>query len=108
MDAATKYVTSTNFEVVAGCGEQDSKPCKESDSDISDEEEPSTNDIWKAYCKMYENWLKVCVVNKSLKNKIVELGEENEMFKGVSANWKDLLREINEKIQDLKVKLENT
>ena len=30
------------------------------------------------------------------------------MFKGVSANWRDLLRLKDEKIQKLKAKLENT
>ena len=57
---------------------------------------------------MYEKWLKVCEINKSLKNKIVELGDENEMFKGASANWRDLLKLKDEKIQELKVELENT
>ena len=40
-----KNVTRIDFEDVAGCGEQDSEPCKEFDSDISDEEESSTEDI---------------------------------------------------------------
>ena len=57
---------------------------------------------------MYENWLKVCDINKSLKNKILELGEENEVFNGASAKWKDLLKEKDEKIQKLKVELEST
>ena len=57
---------------------------------------------------MYEKWHKVCEVNKSLKNKIIELEYENEMFKGASTNWRDLLRLKDEKIQELKAKLENT
>ena len=57
---------------------------------------------------MYEKWVKVCEINKSLKNKIVELGDENEMFKGASANWRDLLKLKDEKIQELKTELENT
>ena len=54
---------------------------------------------------MYDNWLKVCGINKSLKNKILELGEENEVFKGALTKWKDLQREKDEKIQELKVEL---
>ena len=57
---------------------------------------------------MYQKWVKVCEINKSLKNKIVELGDENEMFKGASANWRDLLKLKDEKIQELKAELENT
>ena len=51
---------------------------------------------------MYEKWLKVCEVNKSLKNKIIELGNENEMFKGASANQKNLLKEKDEKVHEIK------
>ena len=46
---------SIDFEDVVGCGEQNSEPGKESNSDISDIDEPSTDDIREAYCKMYEN-----------------------------------------------------
>ena len=67
MDATTKNVKSTDFDVVVGCGELDYEPCKTSDSNISNEKEPSTEDIREAYRKMYDNWLKVCDVNKSLK-----------------------------------------
>ena len=57
---------------------------------------------------MYEKWLKVCEVNKSLKNKIIELRDKNEMFKVASANWRNLLRLKDEKIQELKAELKNT
>ena len=97
-----------DFEDVAECEEQNSEPYKKSDSDLNDEEESSTEDIREVYQKMYEKWLKVCEVNKPLKNKIIEVGDENEMFKGASTNWRDLLKLKDEKIQELKAKLENT
>ena len=77
-----KKAMSADFDDVAG---RNSEPCKDSYSDISDKEQPSSEDIQEAYRKMYDNWLKVCEVNKSLENKILMLGDENDVFKGVSA-----------------------
>ena len=34
---------------------------------------------------MYDNWIKVCNVNKSLKDKLFELVDENAELKSVSA-----------------------
>ena len=48
----------------------------ESELDDSDSDEPSTEDIQKAYQVMYNNWLNVCKENKCLKEKIVELTKE--------------------------------
>ena len=92
-DVATKDVTRIDFEDVADCEEQNFEPCIESDFDLSDEEEPSTEDIQKAYQEMYDNWIKVCNVNKSLKDKLFKLADENAKLKSVSANWKNLLKE---------------
>ena len=97
-DAATKDVTRTNFEDVADCEEQNFEPCKKSDSNLSDEEVPSIEDIQKAYREMYDNWIKVCNVNKSLKDKLFKLADENAKLKSVSANWKNLLKEKDEKV----------
>ena len=68
-DVATSRITKSDFDVVTT---NDS----ESDIDNSDGEEPSTEDIQKAYQIMYENWIKVCKTNKALKEKIVELTKE--------------------------------
>ena len=57
---------------------------------------------------MYDNWIKVCNVNKSLKDKLFELADENAELKSASANWKNLLKEKDDKIQEIKVELENT
>ena len=43
----------------------------------------------KTYQEMYDNWIKVCNVNKSLKDKIFELADENVKLKSVSTNWKN-------------------
>ena len=46
---------------------------------------------------MYDNWIKVCNVNKSLKNKLFELADENAELKSASTNWKNLLKEKDKK-----------
>ena len=48
-DSTTNDVTRTDFEDVVDCENQNFESCKESDSDISDEEELSTEDIQEAY-----------------------------------------------------------
>ena len=47
---------------------------------------------------MYRNWLKVCNVNKSLKDKIVEIDEENVDLKSALVNLKNLVKEKDKKI----------
>ena len=47
---------------------------------------------------MYDNWLKVCNVNKSLKDKIVKINDENAYLKSALANLKNLVNEKDEKI----------
>ena len=50
---------------------------------------------------MYNNWLKVCDANKSLKDKIVEINEENADLKSALVNLKNLVKEKYEKIQEI-------
>ena len=52
-NVATPKTGNSNFDVVATCD-------LKSDLDSSDGEEPSTEDIQKAYQIMYDNWVKVC------------------------------------------------
>ena len=47
---------------------------------------------------MYDHWIKVCNVNKSLKNKIFELVDENEMLKGVVFNLKSIVKQKDKKV----------
>ena len=42
---------------------------------------------------MYENWLKVCKTNKSLKKKIMELNKEKEVMKRAAVNYEFLASE---------------
>ena len=42
---------------------------------------------------MYDNWIKVCNVNKSLKDKNFEFADENEELKGVVFNLKSIVKE---------------
>ena len=60
---------TTFLDYIAICEDLDPTSCEDFESDKSDEEEPSTEDTQKAYQKMYDNWIKVCDVNKSLKDK---------------------------------------
>ena len=73
---------------------------------MSDEEVSSTEDIKKAYREMYNNWLKICNVKTSLKDKIIEINEENIDLKSTLVNLKILVKEKDEKIQEITVDLE--
>ena len=75
---------------------------------MSNEEVPSTEDIQEVYREMYDNCLKVCNVNKSLKDKIVKINDENAYLKSALANLKNLVNEKDEKIQEITVDLEGT
>ena len=57
---------------------------------------------------MYNNQLKVCNTNKSLKDKIVEINDENTNLKSALVNLKNLVKEKNEKVQEIIVELEST
>ena len=81
--------------------------CDDSKLGESDEEEPSIEDIQKAYQEMYDNWIKVCNVNKSLKDKIFELADENEELKGVVFNLKSIVKEKDEKVHEITTELES-
>ena len=107
-DVATKKKTTTISNVVEVYEDSDPSNYEDSDSDNSNEDEPSSEDIQKAYREMYDNWIKVCNVNKSLKDKLFELANENAELKSASANWKNLLKEKDEKVQEIKAELENT
>ena len=56
---------------------------------------------------MYDNWIKVCNVNKSLKDKIFELADENEELKGVVFNLKSIVKEKDEKVHEITTELES-
>ena len=57
---------------------------------------------------MYNNWLKVCKLNKSLKEKIMKLTKENEVMKRVVTNYEFLATEQEGKVQEIMAELENT
>ena len=46
---------------------------------------------------MYENWLKVCKTNKSLKEKIMELNKEKEVMKRAAVNMSSWPQKEKEK-----------
>ena len=69
-DVATKKMTATISDDITICENSDPKVCEDSNSDKSNENELSTKDIQKAYQEMYDNWIKVCNMNKSLKDKL--------------------------------------
>ena len=70
----------------------------ESKLDNSDSDEPSTKDIQEAYQVMYNNWLKVCKENKSLKEKVVELTKEKEVIKRAATNYEFLATKSERKV----------
>ena len=92
-DVATKKKTTTISDVVEVYEDSDPSDYDDSKSGESDEEEPSTEDIQKAYQEMYDNWIKVCNVNKSLKDTLFEFADENKELKGVVFNLKSIVKE---------------
>ena len=65
--------TSSKTNIVKTCFGSVLEFSENSESDDSDGDEPSTEDIQEADQVVYNNWLKVYKVNKSLKEKIVKL-----------------------------------
>ena len=57
---------------------------------------------------MYDNWIKVCNVNKSLKDKLFVLVDENAELKSELVNLKNLVKEKDEKVQEITTDLEST
>ena len=64
---------SIDFDDIAICEYSDLEVCEDSDSDMNNEDEPSIEDIQETYQEIYDNWINVCNVNKSLKDKLFEL-----------------------------------
>ena len=67
-NVAMKKMTATIFNDIAICEELDPEVYEDFEWDKSDEEESSIEEIQEAYWEMYYNWMKVCNVNKSLKD----------------------------------------
>ena len=57
---------------------------------------------------MDDNWIKVCNVNKSLKDKLFVLANENAELKSALVNLKNLEKEKDEKVREITVDLKNT
>ena len=69
-DVATKKKATIISDVVEVYEDSDPSNCEIADSETSNEDETSIEDIHKAYREKYDNWIKVCNVNKSLKDKL--------------------------------------
>ena len=107
-DVATKKNKTTNSNVVTIYEDSDKANYEDTESDKSDVKELSIKDIQKAYQEMYDNFIKVCDVNKSLKDKLFKLVDENEELKDLVFNLKSLMKEKDEKVQELTAKLDST
>ena len=83
---------------VAICDKSDLEFSEDFDSENSDEDEPNIEDIKETYREMYDNWIKICNVNKSLIDKLSMLANENVELKTALVNLKNLVKEKNEKI----------
>ena len=67
---------------------------------------PSIGDIQEAYREMYDNWMKVCNLNKSLKDKLFMLADENAKLKSALVNLNNLVKEKDEKVYEIITDLE--
>ena len=56
---------------------------------------------------MYDNWIKICNVNKFLKDKIFVLVDENKELKGVVFNLKSIVKEKDENVHEITTELES-
>ena len=81
---------------------------EDSDLDNSDTEEPSVKDIQEVYQIIYNNWLKVCKLNRSLKERIEKLTKEKDVMKVVAINYEFLASKRERKIQKINSELINT
>ena len=79
-------------DVVAPNEDLDPSNYEDFESDNSDDEELNTKKVLKAYQELLENFIKVCTLNKSLKDKIFNLVGENEWLEEVVAKYKNLLK----------------
>ena len=69
---------------------------------------PSTEDIQEPYQIMCYIWLKVCKLNKSLKERIMELTKEKDVMKITRINYEFLASKKERKIQQISNELINT
>ena len=86
-NVATMTTRSSKSDDVITCSGLVSNFSEYSELDDSDGDEPNTKDIQKAYDVMYNNLLKVCKLNRSLKKKIVELTNKKEVIKRSTINY---------------------
>ena len=75
-----------------------SKFSEDFESDNNDGDEPRTKDIKNVYHVIYNNWLNVCKLDKSLKEKIMKLTKEKKVMKRVAINYEFLATEKERKV----------
>ena len=84
---------------VTTCCRSASEFSKDSELDDSDGDNQARKISKKSYQVMYNNWLKVCKLNKFLKEKIVELTKEREVMKRAVNNYEFLAIEKERKVK---------
>ena len=90
---ATDQTTTTISEVVASSDNSDSSKNEDSKSDIDDTEGLNAKEILKAYEELLQKFIKVHILNKSLKDKIYDLVGEKKILEEFVAKYKVFLDE---------------
>ncbi|KAI3467874.1 hypothetical protein Pfo_024537 [Paulownia fortunei] len=69
---------------------------------------PSFEDIQQMYNKIFQNWLEICKINKSLEEQMIGLTKEHELMKVEILQLTNLVAEKDRKIQEIEQKLFHT
>ncbi|KAI3470674.1 hypothetical protein Pfo_027337 [Paulownia fortunei] len=74
----------------------------------SDDDEPSIEEIQQMYNKIFQKWLEICKINKSLEKQIVELNKEKESVKVEILKFINLVAKNDQKIHEIEQELLHT
>jgi len=74
----------------------------------SDGEELTIDAIQESYKTMFSKWVKVCEMNKSLREQVDELVKEKDVLKRAIVNYEFQATENEKKLQDTRAELEST
>ena len=108
-DSVTKCVTdnvTTNAKTDSANSENEGD-FSDSESN-SDGEELTIDAIQESYKTMFSKWVKVCEMNKSLRERVDELVKEKDVLKKTAVNYEFQATENEKKLQDTRAELEST
>ncbi|XP_024028691.1 uncharacterized protein LOC112093781 [Morus notabilis] len=109
VDSVTKSVADSvaTLPVTDSVNSENGGDFSDSESD-SDGEELTIDATQESYKTMFSKWIKVCEMNKSLREQVGELVKENDVLKRVAVNNEFQATKNEKKLQDTRAELEST